>query len=244
MVGRMRGAVCTLLGWLVAWSVCSAALAQDAPARAEVVPTPAASPTTAPAETPPQYRPDVEYGPLQAGRDAYNQAEQQRRWAIDRQLWLISDVRRYNTWYPYVDRYALPYIYSYAPPRVARRVHKSLQRDWSGRVFTPWPQVPGDVYGYPYYPRIKQPIGHEKIQTGPNGYIYRPVYEEPPKAQQVPTPAAPSAPAPALPEARPPEPPPAIPPAQPAPQPALIPPNQPPAEPIPAPPIGPGPREF
>ncbi len=42
--------------------------------------------------------------------------------------------------------------------------------------FEPWPRVPGDVWGYPVQRPIEQPIGHESLQTGPNRWLYRPLY--------------------------------------------------------------------
>ncbi len=41
--------------------------------------------------------------------------------------------------------------------------------DWLSRV-------PGDVRGYPQPRPIEHPVGHESAQTGPNRWIYRPVY--------------------------------------------------------------------
>ena len=57
--------------------------------------------------------------------------------------------------------------------------------------------MPGDVYAYPYYPWMRQPIGHEEIWTSPNGYIYRPRYASPKEVPDDPMPAAPPAPTPA-----------------------------------------------
>ncbi len=42
--------------------------------------------------------------------------------------------------------------------------------------FEPWPRVPGDIYGYPLYQSVPQPIGHESRQVAPNRWIYRPIY--------------------------------------------------------------------
>ena len=58
--------------------------------------------------------------------------------------------------------------------------------DGSGRdaaavpVFQPWPQVPNDIWGAPYYGYVRQPIGHVKIWTGRLSYIYKPIYASPP----------------------------------------------------------------
>ena len=71
-------------------------------------------------------------------------------------------------------RYA-PYGYSYNP----RRAYRQAVRYGYPPVFQPWPRVPGDIYGYPYYGAVRQPAGHEKTYTSPNGYVYRPLYEKP-----------------------------------------------------------------
>ena len=227
MVVRMCAAVCGLLGGLVGWQVYGAAPGQEAPGGA----------ATAPAEAAQQTRPKVTYDSLQAGRDAYRIAEEQRRWAIDRQLWLLDEVKRYNTW---IDSYVpgLTEIYAYGSRSAARRAY----RHGYGPLFTPWPMVPGDIYGYPYYPWVRQPIGHERIWTGPNSYIYCPRHAPPALGQNVPPPAAPLAPMPASPSTH--SQPPGASLGEQAAPPALVPPAGPMPETIPAPPEESGPREF
>ena len=185
-------------------------------------------------ELPQQYYPRFTYGPLEAAEEARRRAEETGREAVNRQLQLADDIRGMNTWAPTPYRASLPYIYGYAP-RAARRVERAFERRVDP-VFTPWPRVPGDIYGYPYYPSVKQPIGHEKIWTSPNSYVYRPKY-----APSTPQPARPAAPAP-TPARRPPQ-------ADPPPtatmpvEPEVLPPGTP--EPIPLPPpVRGGPREF
>lgn len=211
-VGQVLGAL--VIG-LVGCGVCRPALGQDARPPAEKPPAPAAATR--------QVRPNETYDPLHAGQDAYQLGEQQRRRAINRQLWLWDEIKRYNTW---IGCYApsLPEIYAYGSPRAARRA----SRYGFGPLFTPWPLVPGDVYGYPYYPWVKQPIGHEKIWTGPNSYIYLPRYAPPANAQGTPARAAP-APTPAT---------------VPQPPPRGAPPANLAPERIPTPPVESGPREF
>ena len=79
--------------------------------------------------------------------------------------------------------------------------------------FEPWPRVPGDIWGYPQNQKTPQPIGHESVKTGPNRWLYRPLYAPAPPvntgAQPAngPPPAAPRAPRSARPaNARPPAP--------------------------------------
>jgi len=194
---------------VAAIGVASPANGQEAPRAApEVIPAPAPSPPAPEADpssarAPRAVRTPETYDSLQAGRDAHAMAERQRREAIDRQLQTIEDVQWYNAWYddwydawgrPYARRYALPYIYGYAPPFAASRAHRAIEGYAPAPPFTPWPYVPGDIYGYRYAPRVEQPLGHEKVWTGPNSYIYRPRYTEPPA--EVP-PAAPEPPEPA-----------------------------------------------
>jgi hypothetical protein len=171
--------------------------------------------------------PQVTYGPLQAARDAQRLAEEARRRAIDRQLQVLDDVRRYRT-YAYYD-YALAAPRDvYGPPRAIRRAY----RRGYGPVWWTWPYI----YGYPYYPQVKQPWGHEKIWTSPNSYIYRPLYDPPAEPPKPPTLADPSL--------RPQGPPPAEPPLDAPRPPLLIPPAHPVPERIPTPPAESGPREF
>ncbi len=165
------------------------------------------------------------YDALDAIRDAQQYAERQRRAAIDAQLRAIRNVQEYSAAvrasagrYPY----GVDYRYAYPGRRAARRAYQRAY-GYPG-VFEPWPLVPGDIYGYPYTPRVEQPLGHKVIETGPNGYIYRPVHESDlakPKDNPQPTLAPP------VPE---------------APRPAFKPPS--PGEPIPAPPAQAGKVEF
>jgi hypothetical protein len=162
-----------------------------------------------------------------AGQDAYSLAEQQRREAIVNQRLLVEQAR----WYPYnYFGYAYPSYY----PRKAYR--QAVRYGYAGYapMYPPMTRGPSDfLLGYPYYGAAKLPVGHEKIWTSPNGYIYRPLYPQsaaPHAAQsrRLPTDA---------PQVKPPEPP------KPAPAAEAAKPNQ-AAEPIPAPPSEPGPREF
>lgn len=54
----------------------------------------------------------------------------------------------------------------------------------SGPALLPGPMAyapfgPFSLFGYgPLYPVIRQPVGHEITRTGPNGYTYRPIYDD------------------------------------------------------------------
>ncbi len=57
-------------------------------------------------------------------------------------------------------------------------------------VFQPWPRVPNDIWGAPYYSYVQQPIGHVKIWTSRLGYIYKPIYASPVRESPRPASAA------------------------------------------------------
>jgi len=175
MASRFSAVFCGLAAGILSVGLGSAWGQNGATGRPEVVPAPSPQRASTPPAAPRQYHPEITYGPLDAAEEARLRADEAGQAAINRQLQLLDDIRWYNTWLPTPYRPTLPYIYGYGPPRVARRAY----RDALDPVFTPWPQVPGDIYGYPYYGTVKQPIGHEKIWTSPNSYIYRPVYAPP-----------------------------------------------------------------
>ncbi len=142
----------------------------------EAIPTP--RPVEPPAPGGREYRPNEKYTPLDAGQDAYKRGEEERRWAVDRQLQVQQNIRDYNTWryYNWGVPYFSPYSSPYVPPRIGRRIRRRVaawERPW------PSPVSPDAIYGYNYIPFTKQPIGHEKIWTGPNSYIYKPRYTPP-----------------------------------------------------------------
>ncbi len=176
------------------------ALAQPAPK-----PTPEVVPTPAPVPDPDAQAAPETYGPLEAGRDAQAMAERQRRAAVDRQLQTQRDIRWYHTGPRslgryYVHRYALPYIRAYAPPLAAYEAERAIEAALApAPVYGSWP-VPGDYYGYgvpyvgePFVDRVEQPLGHEKVWTGPNSYVYQPRHEPPTRAQREPEPVPPPA---------------------------------------------------
>ena len=158
-----------------------------------------------------------------ASQDAYSQAEQQRREAIANQRQLVEQAR----WYPYN-------YFGYAYPYYPRKAYRQAVRSGYVPLYPPLTHGPSDfLLGYPYYGAAKLPVGHEKIWTSPNGYIYRPLYPQ----SAGPTAAQSRRPPTEAPQANLPPPP--------EPSPAAEPPKQaPPPEPIPAPPSEPGPREF
>jgi hypothetical protein len=223
MVGNLRAAVWAFCGGLSGWLVSATGLAQDLPYWPQGTPAPTASAAEQ------QYHPQVGYGPLQAGQDAYWLAEQERAWAVQRQVQWAQAAWLYPAWPPaYVT---VPGVYGYVPPRVIRRAYRYGY--WP--VPQPVPYVSPGVYAYPYSVWLGQPPGYGQIVVGPNS-VYRPYYVPPALPQTMPVPMAPSAPTPASPSTRPRQPTPAIPPREPASGPALNGPIPPAPEPIPPPP--------
>ena len=152
--------------------------------------TDAAQPAPAQQEV---YHPGETYDTLQAGQDAYWDAEAQRRALIGRQLMIEEQIMLQNTWADPQDRYRpvrpesygpiLPKVYAgptladvYAYPPASAVYYGGV----SAPVFQPWPRVPNDIWGAPYYGYVRQPIGHVKIWTGRLSYIYKPIYASPP----------------------------------------------------------------
>ncbi len=176
----MNGKIALFLCVLVVGSL-PVALGQEA------IPTP--KPVEPPAPGGREYRPNEKYTPLDAGQDAYKRAEGERRWAVDRQLTVEQNIRDYNTWRyynwgsPYFNQYASPYAAPYIDaPRIGWRIRRNIAAR-IGTLGPPLPSVlsPDARYGYNYLPYTKQPIGHEKIWTSPNSYIYKPRYTPPNK---------------------------------------------------------------
>lgn len=119
----------------------------------------AAAPARAQTEV---YHPGETYDSLQAGRDAYLDAEAYRRAALGRQIMLEDQILAENTWADPMDKY------------------RPISPETFGPLYLPWPRVSNDIYGAAYYGIVRQPIGHVKIWTGPQSYIYKPIYASPP----------------------------------------------------------------
>ncbi|MDZ7616053.1 MAG: hypothetical protein U1E05_03555 [Patescibacteria group bacterium] len=130
-------------------------------------------------------RPSQVYSPLDAANDSYEYAEQGRQEAIARQLELMEYARqpRVTVAVPYVGAPAIA-VPPGAARRALRRAYSQSLRDpyWPGYGVMigvgPRPALPY-VGAMPYSPPVRQPQGHERIWTGPNSYIYKPVYPAP-----------------------------------------------------------------
>jgi len=160
------------------------------------------------------YHPGETYDSLQAGQDAHADAEAERRAMIGRQVMIEEQIVQQSTWADPHDKYrpVRPESYgpisprSYAGPTLAD-VYAYPPTDggpvyYGGApapiaasggipagtpVFQPWPRVPNDIWGAPYYGYVRQPIGHVKIWTGRLSYIYKPIYASPPMERPQPT---------------------------------------------------------
>ncbi len=148
--------------------------------------------------------PGETYDSLQAGRDAYWDAEAERRAKIGRQLMLEEQIQIENTWSDPEDKYRPVRPESYGPIRPKVYVGPTLADVYANPssgityyntqpAFQSWPRVPGDIWGTPYYGFVRQPIGHVKIWTGRLSYIYKPVYASPAMEPSAALHAAPSA---------------------------------------------------
>jgi hypothetical protein len=155
----------------------------------------------------------VPYNGIQAGLDAYALAEEQRRANVGQQLF-VNDQLKYWAGLPtsngetiYYYGYGGPTTWAYPnathslPPANRQFTYAyGDRRLWPGSiqrlrprpftVFEPWPYVPGDIYGYPYYTfaPVRQPIGVWQGQTGPNRWESHPVYGLPEPALPPPPP--------------------------------------------------------
>ena len=92
--------------------------------------------------------------------------------------------------YPPTDGGPVYYGGTPAVPRPGPTIAARSQRLAPVPVFQPWPRVPSDIWGTPYYGYVRQPIGHIKIWTSRLGYIYKPIYASPPMESPQPAAAA------------------------------------------------------
>jgi hypothetical protein len=238
---------------------------QAAAPEAVPAPPPEVQPPALPLPLPPP-----KYDSLDAGRDAYLRAEAQRREAIARQLagnayapshiFPLGMYLRLGPVYTYLPPAGRGAYRAYAPPIVTSPPYGAA--NYATRIGV-WPGLRAALSAYA--DRVPQPLGHVVTPTGPNGYVYRPYYQEdllpkpplgpreaavlrPPAAQvTVPQNVAPTPPVPQPPVPQPPVPQPPVPqPLAAAPAAAIAPPAALPAamEKVSAPQPESGPREF
>lgn len=144
------------------------------------------------------------YTPIESGLDAYRYHEGMRLGNIRTQLGLIDQMKWYSAlpavnsalgtaaWYGaggqgyFRDPPSLDYLYAtgrrsaYGYGAWGRGLTPLYGGGYSRDIFSPWPYVPGDIYGYQWYNPVPQSIGQRQIQTGPNRWESHPVYASPP----------------------------------------------------------------
>ncbi len=103
------------------------------------------------------------YDPIQSSIDAERRDRARQLRDVRRQIETID----YLDWYRYGRWHGLDSAYAYGYARAPFGV---------GHVFEPWPYVQGDIWGYPWYDRVPQPIGRREIKTGPNRWESHPIY--------------------------------------------------------------------
>lgn len=147
------------------------------------------------------------YDGIQAGLDAFRLGEEQRQANVSQQLFFNDQMRFWNgyptsgvnaIYYGYLSPGAM-LAYGYGAPVMTRAnldfvYGYGVNPAWSGwgqgatgplSVFSPWPYVPGDIWGYrAYYQPARQPIGQVQTQTGPNRWESHPIYSPPLTAYQ------------------------------------------------------------
>jgi len=128
------------------------------------------------------------YDGITAGIEAYNWHEGARRDAVSRQLGTIGELK----WYSGLDRWATAGDYFDVAPSLDAIYAEGVPRRFGpadhGDIFEPWPAVPGDIWGYPHYESVRQPLGHRSIRTGPDRWEYHPIYADELHAEQPPPP--------------------------------------------------------
>lgn len=130
------------------------------------------------------------YDGIDAGLDAYNRAEEQRRFTIGQQRELNEELRARSYLPPGPVIYYGPtvgYAYSRRSLGYSRRLPYGYGRYEERVVARPivpavvWPNRYYGInsYTYPFKLPVRQPIGQQQTQTGPNRWESHPVYAEP-----------------------------------------------------------------
>jgi hypothetical protein len=139
------------------------------------------------------------YDGIDAGIDAYNRAEEQRRFTVSQQRALNEDLRArsylppgpvmyygpsigygYSSGYSNYGYAGSSYGYTRRWPLGYRRYEERVV----ARPIVPTVVWPNRYYGinsytYPFKLPVRQPVGQQQIQTGPNRWESHPVYAEP-----------------------------------------------------------------
>ena len=130
------------------------------------------------------------YDGIDAGLDAYNRAEEQRRFTISQQRALNEDLRARSYLPPGPVAFYGPssgYGYSSSSFGYSSRGPLGFRRYDEREIVRPivpavvWPNryYGINTYTYPFKAPLRQPIGQQQTQTGPNRWESHPVYAEP-----------------------------------------------------------------
>jgi hypothetical protein len=141
------------------------------------------------------------YDGIQAGLDAYQLGEERRQANLRAQIGANDAARAasglpttrgetiyyYNGYSPYGvvpwdAAYAYGGVYGYGNTvgyATTGRFGRRVVAFSAGPVFTPWPYVPGDIYGYRNFSSVRQPIGTRQVQIDENTWESHPVYDPP-----------------------------------------------------------------
>lgn len=124
------------------------------------------------------------YDTIQASEDAYQYHEAQRQASIDRQIatnqqlqWYRGAPNAFAGQYVYRDPPSLSFAYA-TGRRGIFGGFRQRQVVVTGDIFTPWPYIPGDIWGTYDSGYVRQSIGRREVQTGPNRWESHPIYGE------------------------------------------------------------------
>ncbi len=144
-----------------------------------------------PATPPPSWiveeetRPGHTYDAIDASVEAHQRAEARRLGNIDRQLHSLENMRWYagmpSAYAEYRPGPSLDAVYAYGHRGELRRAARHQRRYGHARlsVFEPWPIVGGNIWGYPFFNPIEQPLGHRTTRTGSGTWVTQPLYSQP-----------------------------------------------------------------
>jgi hypothetical protein len=122
------------------------------------------------------------YDAFQASADAARRYDAKQRQAIGMQLQTIDQMK----WYSAVGAAGFGTVYYRDPPSLdyvyatGRWSAASPYSPLYGQadIFSPWPYVPGDIWGYRWNATVRQPIGRREVKTGPNRWESHPIYAD------------------------------------------------------------------
>ncbi|MFZ5831093.1 MAG: hypothetical protein ACOY3P_13465 [Planctomycetota bacterium] len=124
---------------------------------------------------------DQIYSPFDAARDSFELGEAGRQARLNNQLGLVETGRAYRMWGPVWPPVYGAYpavVYSYGSPRALWRAQRETVF-YPPAIVAPRPFLWSPTPVAPLPGEVQQPIGHERIWTGPNSYIYKPLYPQP-----------------------------------------------------------------